>query len=79
MEGGQRVVRDFAVRNSLRWRIDYGDAGLCEQKHKAIVEQEIRQLDKKAQRADSAAFHCAAGLIGWLSVATLRIVYRGII
>jgi hypothetical protein len=30
--------------------------------------QEIHQLDKKAQRAAFAAFHCAAGVISWLDV-----------
>ena len=67
--GGQKIERDFAVRCLQQWRIDYGDAGLCEQKHKAILEQEGPVMAQKVQRADSAAFHCAGGVIGWVNLA----------
>ena len=31
--------------------------------------EEIKSVDKEAQRAASAAFHCATGVIGWIDVA----------
>ena len=67
--GGRNTALSFVVRNSLRRRIDYGDAGLCKSRYSAIMAEESPVMGHEAPRAASAAFHCAGGVIGWVCLA----------